>query len=288
LHFVQAQVPVPSKGKVVRHEMFASRFVKSRHIDVWLPADYTPTKRYAVLYMHDGQNLFDGTQTFNHQEWKVDETMDSLLHAGAIPPCIVVGIWNTNRRRTEYFPAKPFFGLSRAMQDTLRSDLGDKTANPESDAYLKFIVQELKPFVDSTYSTYTDRRHTFIAGSSMGGLISMYAICEYPNMFGGAACISTHWPGSVFRNNPAIAQGFDAYMKKSLPSPRKHRFYFDYGTATLDAWYEPYQKMIDVTMQAKGYGAANWMTRKFEGAEHSEIAWQRRLRIPLVFLMGKK
>lgn len=284
---LQAQRAKPATGTVVRHANFPSQYVKARHIDVWLPEDYSPWQRYAVLYMHDGQNLFDGRNTFNRQEWKVDETLDSLLRANAVQNCIVVGIWNTDRRRTEYFPAKAFALLNSDLQDSLRADLGDKTANPESDQYLKFIVTELKPFIDKTYSTRKGRRHTFIGGSSMGGLISMYAICEYPKVFGGAACLSTHWPGSVFRNDPAIPKAFDDYLKKTLPSPRKHKFYFDFGTEKLDAWYEPYQKMVDATMREKGFDATNWMTQKFEGADHSEIAWQRRLHIPLVFLLKK-
>ena len=157
-----------------------------------------------------------------------------------------------------------------------------------SDNYLKFIVSELKPFIDNIYSVYSDQQHTFIAGSSMGGLISLYAICEYPNIFAGAACVSTHWPGVTnIENNPIPAALFD-YMKNHLPDPKNHKIYFDFGTETLDANYEPFQLQADQVMKSKGYKEGkNWLSKKFERADHSEKSWAERLDVPLVFLLGR-
>ena len=97
---------------------------------------------------------------------------------------------------------------------------------------------------------------------------------------GGAGCVSTHWP---------IGDGvMIEYLKTRLPDPHAHKFYFDFGTATLDAQYEPYQQKVDALVRSAGYKAGkNWMTRKFEGDEHSERAWSRRVEIPLTFLLGK-
>lgn len=285
---VSAQLPVVSKGTVVRHELFNSRYVPARNVDVWLPEGYSPRKKYPVIYMQDGQMLFDSTINWNHQEWGVDETLSRLVAMRKVRPCIVVGIWNTPDRRVEYYPARAFDLLPEDVQAGLRKDIGDSTAAPRSDAYLRFMVEELKPFIDSVYATKKDRKNTFVMGSSMGGLISMYAICEYPGVFGGAACLSTHWPGSIFRNDPRIAKGFTDYLAMRLPDPASHRFYFDYGTATLDAWYEPYQKEVDQLLSARGYTARNWVTLRFEGAEHSERAWRKRLDGPMVFLLGGK
>lgn len=281
-------------GKIIRHENFPSTFIQPRHVDVWLPADYTPQKKYAVLYMHDGQMLFDSTTTWNKQEWGVDETLSRLMAENKIRDCIVVGIWNGGSlRHTEYFPQKPFEALSTADIAVLREalkDAGRAEANdftPRSDQYLKFMVQELKPFIDKTYSTRKGPKNTFIAGSSMGGLISMYALCEYPGVFGGAACLSTHWPG-IFRveNNPAPAALLQ-YLEQKLPKPKRNRLYFDYGTATLDALYAPFQARADAIMREKGYSAPLWKTLVFEGDDHSERAWSRRLELPLVFLLGR-
>ncbi|GAB4342321.1 MAG: alpha/beta hydrolase-fold protein [Flammeovirgaceae bacterium] len=283
-----AQKPQVSAGKLDFYENFPSKLVKPRNIAVWLPENYSPKKKYAVLYMHDGQNLFDSTITFNKQEWGIDETISKLQKEGIIKECIVVGIWNTTYRRQEYYPAKAFYNIPKHWQDSLLIDMGaDKKTQPLSDNYLSFIVSELKPFIDKNYSTKTNRKNTFISGSSMGGLISLYAICEYPKIFGGAACISTHWAGSVYRNKPEIANGFIEYMKKYLPSPKTHKIYFDYGTETLDAWYKPYQLLADEVMKQKGFNTKNWMTKEFVGAEHNEKSWQERFDIPARFILKK-
>jgi len=288
LHIAEtnAQLPNVASGKIERYADFKSAVIEARNVDVWLPADYSPSKKYAVLYMHDGQMLFDSSTTWNKQEWHVDETVSKLIAEGKIMDCIVVGIWNNGiYRHADYFPQKPLADLPSAARDTLiKNELQGK---PRSDAYLQFIVSELKPFIDKTYSTYTDKSHTFIAGSSMGGLISMYAICEYPEIFGGAACISTHWPGSILAEKDIIPDAFLNYLQQHLPPPTDHKIYFDYGTATLDQLYEPYQLKADAIMQAKNYTSTNWLTKKFEGENHSEASWSKRLFIPLIFLLAK-
>lgn len=289
-----AQKPLSSTGKIVSFENFESRFATPRNIDVWLPEDYTEKKKYAVLYMHDGKGLYDSTIMWNKQEWGVDETISKLLKANKIKDCIVVGIWNSEAtRHLEYFPQKPFESLTQQQQEVLFGAVRNngqavfKDPQIKSDAYLKFIVEELKPFIDKTFSTRKDQQNTFMAGSSMGGLISMYAICEYPKIFGGAACLSTHWPGTFTVENNPVPQAFMNYLKANLPSPKNHKIYFDYGTETLDALYKPFQQEADKIMIARGYTYKNWITREFWGENHSEDAWRKRLDIPLLFLLAK-
>jgi enterochelin esterase-like enzyme len=256
---VEAQLPKVSAGSIQRFENLPSRFVAARNVDVWLPDGYSPKKRYAVLYMHDGNSLFDSSIMWNHQEWGVDETVSKLLSEQKIKDVIVVGAWNSGAsRHAEYFPQKPFETLSEIQKEFVTKQLQEKGRTigpfkPISDNYLKFLVQELKPFVDSVFSTKKDTKNTFIAGSSMGGLISMYAICEYPNIFGGAICISTHWPGIHSMNENPVPTAFFNYLKNNLPNPNSHKIYFDYGDQTLDAMYPPLQKQVDAVMVAKGY-----------------------------------
>jgi predicted alpha/beta superfamily hydrolase len=265
------------EGGFWRYENFPSKFVAARNIDVWLPPQFSKNKKYPVLYMHDGQMLFDGKSTWNKQEWMIDETMTKLIAENKIREAIVVGIWNTPQRREEYMPQKAF-AMATAAQKAEAAKFG--IAEVFSDRYLKFIVEELKPFIDKTYPTLKDRKNTFVMGSSMGGLISLYAISEYPEIFGGAACISTHFPAG----DGVMIE----YMKTNLPAPKDHKIYFDYGTETLDASYEPFQIKADAAMKAKGYEPGkNWLTRKFAGEDHSERAWAKRAEIPLVFLLGK-
>lgn len=273
---------------------FASQYVEARPVDVWLPPDYDQDEQYPVLYMHDGQMLFDSTTTWNGQEWGVDETMERLIAEGAISPTIVVAIHNVHpHRHSDYFPQKPFESLEQSVQDSLyqvERSPGETLFAGEvnADAYLRFIVEELKPYIDSAYATNPAREHTYIMGSSMGGLISWYALCEFPEVFGGAACLSTHWPGMFVAENNPIPEAFQAYLKKNLPPPSSHKFYFDYGTETLDALYEPFQLPVDSIMRTKGYNENLWMTRKFEGHLHDERSWSSRLHEPLTFLLKPK
>lgn len=283
-------IPKASNGAIVRHAMFPSSKVDARNIDVWLPASYDGKKKYPVLYMHDGQMLFDSTTTWNKQEWGVDETMHALTLLG-FKEMIVVGVWNSgSNRHIDYFPQKAFEILPQKTRDSLYKAERNK-GNPvfhgtvQSDKYLKFLVNELKPFIDSAYRTLSDMPNTFIAGASMGGLISMYAYCEYPNVFGGAACLSTHWPGIFQLENNPIPDAFISYLEKFLPKPSNRKIYFDYGNATLDALYPPLQKQVDQVMIRKGYTGKQWLTLAFPGEDHSEKAWNKRLHIPIQFLL---
>jgi len=281
-----------SSGSLERIEDFPSLFVSGRNVDVWLPDGYSRGKKYAVLYMQDGQMLFDSASTWNRQEWCMDETASRLMKEGKVRDFIVVGIHNIkNLRHSEYMPQEPFESMSRLERDSLM--VAKRPENTPvfsdqvfSDRYLMFIVRELKPYIDSAYSTDPGRESTFIGGSSMGGMISLYALCEYPEIFGGAACISIHWTGIFTTSNNPFPEQYLRYLKKHLPDPATHRIYFDHGTEGLDAMYVQYQAQADVIMKKKGYTSAQWMTREFPGEGHSEKAWARRLEIPLVFLLN--
>ncbi len=290
---LRAQLPTLSAGRIERIDSFRSKYITARNVDVWLPEGYDPSKKYAVLYMHDGQMLFDSTMTWNKQCWRVDETMTALLNEGKIPPTIVVGIWNGGiTRHTDYFPQKPFDGLVQSDKDKITKELQEKgrtteVFQPRSDNYLRFLVEELKPFIDKKYSTYTDRAHTAIGGSSMGGLISLYAICEYPKVFGRAAGLSTHWPG-IFsvEGNPFILAHL-AYLRKNLPAPKTHRIYLDGGDQELDALYPPLLLEVETVLRGKGYRDKNGRAIVIKGTGHSERAWSKRLDEIMTYLLGR-
>ncbi|MFM9027214.1 MAG: alpha/beta hydrolase [Bacteroidota bacterium] len=284
-----------ANGKVIRIYDFGNDSALKRNIDIWLPDDYPAAEHYNVLYMHDGQMLFDSADTWNHQEWMLDETASSLIKEGFMKPVIIVGIWNGgSSRHADYFPQKPF----EILDDSVRKALYEARRPEEnsvfqkhrirSDTYLEFIVKELMPYIDSNFSTIQDRNSTFIGGSSMGGLISWYAACEYPEVFGGAICMSTHWPGIFLIEKNPIPDAFIDYLKNNLPQANKTKFYFDRGTVGLDAFYEPFQKSVDSLFISKGYDEENFMSRDFKGADHNEKAWSERLSIPLLFMMGSE
>lgn len=278
---------VLAKGELHRIVNFPSKLIDPRNVDVWLPEDYSTSKKYAVLYMHDGQNLFDPTKNRHKQEWKIDEVVSKLTAEGKIKNTIVVGIWNIPKLRyTDYYPQKPFDLLTQKSRDSLL--LGFKLQTKytykekmNSDQYLKFLVTELKPYIDYKYSTKTDVNNTSIAGSSMGGLISMYAICEYPEVFGAAACFSTHWIGTFSNKNNPIPATFLKYMDENLPNAKTHKMYFDYGTKTLDYYYLPYQDKVTAMLKKHDYH----FNLKYEDGDHSENSWNKRLDIPLIEML---
>lgn len=273
--------PLGVTGTVRFHGAFPSKFVAPRNVEVWLPPGYERSRsaRYPVLYVHDGQNVFAPATSYTGIDWGIDETMTRLIAEHRVRPAIVVAVWNTPARMAEYMPEKALPAGAHEFASGIPGFPAVKDS-VKSDAYLRFLVEELKPFIDRTYRTRRGASDTFVMGSSMGGLISAYAVAEYPSVFGGAACLSTHWPAG----NGVVID----YLAKSLPSPKTHRFYFDHGTATLDAAYAPYQVRADSVFLRGGYvDGKNYVSRVFPGADHSERSWRARVAEPLEFLLGR-
>lgn len=275
----------------IRRHVFASVHIGQRTVDVWVPVRYTGDQPLSVLYMHDGQMLFDHKHTWNRQSWEAHEVANTLLYGKKTPPFLIVGVHSIGERRhADYFPQKPFEAMTEREQRKISNQLnliGRSKGRfaPDSDDYLRFLVQELKPFIDSTYPVLTDRAHTFIAGSSMGGLISLYALCEYPETFGAAGCLSTHWPGTFTVKNNPFPEAMRSYLRSNLPPPLHHRIWFDHGDQTLDALYPQLQAQVDSLLREKGYGPDHWTTRTYPGTDHSEKSWSSRLAEVLEWMM---
>lgn len=256
-------------------ESFHSKYVPPRNIDIWLPPSYglDSQKRYPVIYMQDGQFVFLSIRAL--VGWGLEEVLLRLIRDKQIPEVIIVAVWNTKARWLEYAPERPvelFFDESE--QNALRKS----GFYPGGDNYLKFLVRELKPFIDSKYSVLQDSENTFLMGSSMGAVISAYGVCEYPEIFGGAGCLSTHWP---------IYKGIMVdYLEKFLPFSGNNKFYFDLGSESIDSGYGKFQDSVDGVMNKKGYNDGhNWLSRSYSG-DHSALAWSKRVHIPLAFLLN--
>lgn len=225
---------------------------------VWLPPSYgkEASKRYPVLYMHDGQNIIDPSTSFAGFDWRVDEVADSLIRSGSIQEIIIVGIYNTQDRGPEY-------------SDT-----------PLGRAYADFVVHTLKPMIDSAYRTKPDRKNTAVMGSSMGGLISFLFAWWHPDVFSMAGCLSS----AFLVDSNKILSDVRAYTgtKKDI------RIYLDNGSEGLEAQLKPgYDEMIEI-LKTKGYVKGIDLEYFYDdGAEHNERAWARRVWRPLVFMFGK-
>jgi predicted alpha/beta superfamily hydrolase len=267
---------------------FSSSNVPARNVDIWLPPDYAqqPDQRYPVLYMHDSQNLFDPALSFSGVDWGVDPAIQRLISEGDFTPPIVVGIWNSENRLGEYMPEEPLEDpVTRTrVERFIRGLRGDFQFDVCSNAYLSFIVEELKPQVDSEFRTLADQPHTHIAGSSMGGLISLYAVCRYPETFCGAGCVSTAWNfGSDLMR---------LWFATHLPDPATHRLYFDIGgKETGLPWINrrllKTQSRMDENARQVGYvDGDSLLTIVAKGAKHHESAWQERVEGMIGFLLG--
>jgi len=286
-----ARADAPAGGRLVEYPEMASTHAATRNVTVWLPPGYDDSpERYPVLYMHDGQNLFDPARA-NFGEWGVDEHLVRLIETGQIRAPIVVGVWNTPLRLREYVPADLIAALPAEVRDSLMPMYGGP---PLSDAYLRFLVEELKPRIDAEYRTLAGRDNTVIAGSSMGGLISLYALMKYPGTFGSAGCLSTHWPLRLERLDgdalniwrEAVVQAWSGVIRAGLPDPATHRLYMDRGDETLDQFYAFFQSRIDQVIRGEGWGPDRFRSLVFPGAEHNEKSWNSRLDAPLTFLLS--
>jgi predicted alpha/beta superfamily hydrolase len=261
-------------GEFRTHKSFHSRFLSAdRDVLVYLPPGYDANKkqRYPVLYLHDGQNLFDGATSFiKGAEWRVDETAQSLIQSKAIKPVIIVGIYNAGKdRMDEYTPTA----------DAKRK-MGGK-----ADLYGRMIVEELKPFIDSTYRTLRDAKNTGLGGSSLGGLVSLYLALKYPNVFGEAAVVSP----SVWWDKKMIVREVEAMKKRS-----RLRIWLDTGTKEGGNKSEAEETITNARQLRDALVAKGWKEGKdikyfeAEGAEHNERAWAQRVEPMLRFLYPLK
>jgi predicted alpha/beta superfamily hydrolase len=244
--------------KVLRG-LYSPQLANERDVLVYLPPSYGRTaRRYPVLYMHDGQNLFDRATSFG-DEWEVDQTLESAADEGL--EAIVVGLPNIGPERlNEYSP-----------WTDRRHKQGGK-----GNQYVDWIIQTVKPLIDRDFRTRTDREGTGIAGSSMGGLISLYAFFKHPEVFGFTGVMS---PALWF-----AGASIYPFVRERPFSPG--RIYLDVGTSEGSEELHDVRRMKEILTQ-KGYKTGHDLMFIVEmGGAHNERAWARRLRRELHFLLG--
>jgi predicted alpha/beta superfamily hydrolase len=259
------QPPIPDglTARLHKHEQFPSRLVEVNHdLLVYLPPTYQADgeRRFSVLYMHDGQNLFDPETSFiRGKYWRMGETADALIEAGAIEPLIIVGIYNSGERRIdEYTP----------LQDR-------RLGGGHADAYGRMLVEELKPFIDAQYRTLPGPETCGMGGSSLGGLVTLYLGLRYPGVFSRLAVMSP----SVWWRGRAILKTVAALRERP-----ELRIWLDMGTkestrAVLDA------RALRDELVKKGWQLGkNLAYCEVENGEHTESDWAQRVGPMLQFL----
>lgn len=293
---ISSHAPVSACGSITRLAVWSDNLMGEVTVDVWTPAQYDggSDKKYPVVYAHDGQNLFDATYSFAGVPWAMDMACAQLASDPDFVMPIIVGINNRGAeglRPSDYFPEK---ALDYIDGDTFIFDTCCDIFNGNEHA--AFVVYELKPLIDSLYRTDPSRTSTFAIGSSMGALAACYLLCEYPEVFGAAACMSTHWIGSLslnpdytIKDDKACANAILQYLRDNTPTDGMHRLYLDQGTEGWDAGYLGYETEARKIVGEKGYTDENGLLSTYdaEGAGHNEWFWQQRVDRPLRFLLSE-
>ena len=243
----------PSASQLRRHEQFHSEFLEhDRDVLVWLPPGYDWSEaRYPVLYMHDGQNLFEPDTAFlKGEHWRVGETAAELIEAGRIQPLIIVGIYNT--------------GEARVHEYTPTDDV--KLGGGLADDYGRMIVEELKPLIDRTYRTNPDL--SGVGGSSLGGLVSLHLGFTHPAVFTRVAALS-----------PSVWWGRKAILKtiREARSKPRLRLWVDMGTAEGRKGLDDARSLKAALVGLGFTPGVDLHYAEYEGATHSEHAWSERV-----------
>lgn len=246
--------------KLLASELDMPGLDRKRQVRLYLPPGYaTSSKRYPVLYMHDAQNLFDNATSYSG-EWKIDETMDALAKSGKLE-LIVVGIDN---------------GQAKRMTE-LNAWSSERFGVAEGEQYMDFIVKVVKPLIDKQYRTLPDRANTAIMGSSMGGLISHYAINQYPHVFSKAGVFSpAYWTATPVYDFVAARQ-----------APKDARIYMLMGSEEGESMVPDAQRMAALIAKT-GHPANNLTFKVVPGAEHNEGFWSGEFREAVLWMFATK
>lgn len=248
---------------LIKHEQFPSRFLRNqRDLIVYLPPGYDaqPRRHFPVLYLHDGQNLFDGTTSFiPGMDWHVGQTADYSIREERVEPLIIVGIYNAGKQRLqEYTPTRmPRLGGGRANR------------------YARFLIEEVRPFMERNYRVLGGMENTGIGGSSLGGLVSLFLGLRMPHIFGRIAALSP----SVWWNQRVILRFADA-----APVDPRPRVWLDIGTREGGRIVEDVERFRDILLRKGWRWDEDLHYERVIGAEHNEAAWAARVGPFLQFL----
>lgn len=263
--------PLSRVGRIDRLPAIRSLHVSPLAVQVWLPPGYeSDTQRnYPVLYLHDGQALFD--TAVNAAEWQVDETAQRLVEDGAIAPCIIVAVDNGPQRIADYTPTP---GRLSTRPGASQARVGGNAS-----AYARFLIEELKPLIDQRYRTQTQASATSVGGSSLGGLASLWLAVNYPQTFGAALVVSP----SVWWDERAILGDVMRHFQFAKTRPR---IWLDVGLLEGKEAVDDV-RALHVVLTQLGWDASSLHYLEQPDGAHDEASWAKRVQGMLVFLYGK-
>ncbi len=269
------QLPSSLTGNIQRIRRFSSQILgNERDLIIYLPEAYDdePDRRFPVLYMHDGQNLFDRATSAFGIEWGADETAQKLIREHRVEPLIIVGIYTEANRLEE-------------LTDTYSTTYG---AGGKARLYARFLVEEVKPFIDKTYRTKPDRQNTGVGGSSLGGLVSLFLIEKYPDVFSRCAAVS---PTLLWCDGALVQRWKQEQAQRPL---KRTKFWVDLGSresvpnSSSGGYLNSVRSLVEVFKENGLQEGTDYQFVVTEGAEHNEAAWRERFPDILEFLYPAK
>lgn len=287
------QTPAPSgRGRLYVSTAMPCAPLPEREVFVWTPDGWSGESPLPVLYVQDGQNLFDARRVPYGAAWEIDACLSRLIARGAAPPILVVGVACAENRLAEYAP-HPI--LQRASPHTRAAVDAAWGRLPPAGAYAALVVERIKPVIDRAFPTRRDPGSTFILGSSMGGVAALECLARHPDVFGGVAALSAHLsllPVDGTETMPRdfaadIASAVGAFAQDQMPPSGRHRIWLDRSELDIDRHYGPSHDALVAALIAKGYRpGVDLMRRAFPGVGHNEAAWRDRLDEVLTFLLA--
>ncbi|RPH01772.1 MAG: hypothetical protein CBD13_001220 [Candidatus Pelagibacter sp. TMED153] len=283
----------------IEHLEFCSDIIGDRKIEIYRPSNSPINNNTIFIFMQDGQMLFDSSVTWNQQDWNIDGIFSKRNDKNN--NIVLIGVSSANKsgdgfldntkRYAEYFPKQSLKYFNKNFKTLIYNNF----INKKRFDYLSFMVMELVPFIENKFNTSLNKNNTGILGSSMGGLLALNAIVEYPETFGFAGCFSVHWIGIKpmdffllpFRNKVTedrdLVEGLKKYIDLNVNNLDDHKLYFDFGTEGLDQYYSIPQSDIDKIFIKNNI---NFKSLKFEGHSHEERFWSQRFESALDFLIN--
>ncbi|MFA5963470.1 MAG: alpha/beta hydrolase-fold protein [Sphingomonas sp.] len=284
--------PPSGRGSLFVRHAAVSPDPLARDLFVWVPDHPAPPEGFPVLYMQDGQNLFDARLVPFGTAWEIDRSLSRLADAGAIVPAIVVGAASTAARFNEYAPSLLLDRLTGAAREVVEAAWGGPA---RSAGYARLIIETVKPLIDAHFPTCATAGATYVGGSSLGAVAALEILARYPRRVAGAACLSAHFSLLPVTEAETLPNGFADdvtaavadFADACLPRAGRHAIWIDRSALGIDRFYGPTHMAIIDALSRRGFVmGVDLAARYYPDVGHDEAAWRARIDDVLIFLLG--